>query len=74
MAYKHSVDKSADSLKVPLYVRICFPLAAINILSSPLTIDILILMYLGLDPFLFILCGTLCASWNRMSNPPLYFS
>ena len=63
-----SAEKSAYSLMgVPLYVTCCFSLAAFNILSLLLSFAILTTMCLGVNVFVFILFGTLCASWTWMS-------
>ena len=52
---------------IPVYVTSCFSLATFKILSLFLIFVILITMCLGVDPFEFILFGTLCASLTCMS-------
>ena len=65
LAYRVSVEKSADSLMgVPLYVICHFSLVAFNILSLSLIFVSLINMCLGVFLFGFILPGTPCASWT----------
>ena len=51
----------------PLYVTCCFSLAAFYILSLYLVFVSLISMCLGMFFLGFILCGTLCASWNWLT-------
>ena len=51
----------------PLYVTYCFSLAAFNILSLCLVFVSLISMCLGMFFLVFILCGTLCASWTQLT-------
>ena len=61
---------SADSLiGIPLYMALCFSLAAFRALSSFLTFAILIMICLGIDLFGFIFWGTFCASctWIAVS-------
>ena len=69
LAYRVSVEKSADSLMgVPLYVICCFSLVAYNIFSLSLIFVSLITMCLGMRHLLeFIFPGTLCASWTWLT-------
>ena len=69
LAYRVSVEKSADSLMgVPLYVICCFSLVAYNIFSLSLIFVSLITMCLGVRHLLeFIFPGTLCASWTWLT-------
>ena len=65
LACRVSAERSAvKCLGFPLYVTYCFSLAAFNILSLCLVFVSLISMCLGVFLLGFILCGTLCASWN----------
>ena len=69
LAYRVSVEKSADSLMgVPLYVICCISLVAYNIFSLSLIFVSLITMCLGVRHLLeFIFPGTLCASWTWLT-------
>ena len=68
LACRVSVEKSADQLMgVPLYVIFHFPRVAYNILSLSLIFVSLITIYLGVLLLVFILSGTLCASWTWMT-------
>ena len=63
LAYRVSVEKSADSLMgVPLDVICCFSLVAFNILSVSFCLFSLITVCLSVFLFGFILLGTVCAS------------
>lgn len=67
LAYTISAEISADSpMWFPLYVKICFSLAAFQTLSLSLTFDILVIMCLGRGLFGFILFGTFWDSWSCM--------
>ena len=68
LAYRVSVEKSADSLMgVPLYVICHFPLVAFDILSLPLIFVSSRIMHLVVFLLGFILPGTLCASWTWLT-------
>ena len=61
LACKVSFEKSADSLMgTPLQAILCFSLVALKILSLSLTLDILIMICLGVVLFGSNLFGTLC--------------
>ena len=63
-----SVEKSADSLMgVPLYVICHFSPVAFNTLSLSLIFVSLIAMCLSVFLLVFILPGTLCASWTWLT-------
>ena len=68
LACRVSAERSAvKCVGFPLYVTCCFSLAAFNILSLCLVFVSLISMCLGLFLLGFILYGTLCASWTRLT-------
>ena len=65
LTYRISAERSTvKCMGFPLYVTCCFSLAAFCILSLYLVFVSLISMCLGMFFLGFILCGTLCASWN----------
>ena len=68
LAYRVSVEKSADSLMgVPLKVTCHFSIVAFNILSLPLIFVSLISVCLGAFLLGFILPGTLCTYWTWLT-------
>ena len=63
-----SAERSAVNLMgIPLYLIYCLSLAAFNIFSLYLIFDSLISMCLDVVLFVFILFGTLSASWTWIS-------
>ena len=67
LAYRVSVENSADSLMgVPLYVICLLSLVAFNIYLSLIFVS-LIIMCLGVFLLRFILSGTLCGSWTWLT-------
>ena len=65
LAFRISAERSAvKCMGFLLHVTCCFSLPAFNILSLCLVFVILISMCLGVFPLVFILYGTLCASWT----------
>ena len=68
LACRVSAERSpVKSMRFPLYVTCCFPLAAFNILSLCLVFVSLISMCLSMFLPGFILYGTLCASWTLLT-------
>ena len=68
LAYRVSVEKSADSLmRGPLYVICHFSLVAFNVLSLSLIFVSLIAMCLGAFLLGFFLPGSLWASWTQLT-------